>query len=136
MSAYKEIVNAIADRLDDMSGGWAVAYPNVEYTPVAGTSYLQLDILPALTEQAELGTAGQNSNLGIAQITIHYSGANGWGKIYDKADQIAEWFKRGTKLVNGGITVTIESVQIGPMLNDEGWLNFPVSINYRAYTPN
>jgi len=138
MSSYKEITRALSTQLSTLSGGWDIAWPNLEYEPVVGTSYLRLSFLPALTEQADLGTAGMNNNLGIAQIDIFDETENheGWGVIYEKADQIAEHFRRGTKLVNGGITVTIESVDIGPMFNEGGWLQMPVSVNYRSYTPN
>jgi hypothetical protein len=97
---------------------------------------LRLTFLPALTEQADLGTAGKNRNIGIAQVDVFAAGENGWGDAFDKADDVAEHFKRGTRLTSGGVTVTIESVQIGPQLSFDGWFQLPVSINYLAYTDN
>lgn len=140
MSNFKEITLALSTQLGTLTGGYPIAWPNRAYKPTAGTSYLALNFLPAFTAQADLGTSGLNENLGVAQVDIWQAsvaaGGDGWAAAYDKADQIAEHFKRGTKLVNGGITVTIESVEIGPQLNEDGWFQIPVSINYRAYTAN
>lgn len=113
-----------------------MAYPNYEYTPTANTPYLRLSIIPALTEQSDLGTDGLNNNEGIAQVDVFAVSNKTYGPAYTKADQLAEHFKRGTKLVNGGVTVTITGVEINPALASDGWYQLPVSINYQAYTEN
>lgn len=136
MANQLEITRAIAARLATLTGGWPIAYPNLPYEPTVGTDYLRLSFIPALTEQADLGTNGRNVNLGIAQIDVFNAGQDGWSEAFDKADAIAEHFKRGTKLSNGGVTVTIEQVEIAAPLNIDGWYQLPVSINYRAYTAN
>lgn len=136
MANFLEITRAIAGHLSTLTGGWPIAYPNLAYEPTTGTDYLRLSFIPALTEQADLGTNGLNSNIGIAQVDVFSAGQDGWSEAFDKADDIAEHFKRGTKLTNGGIVVTIQSVELGPPLNEGGWYQLPISINYRAYTEN
>lgn len=137
MSNFLEISTALSQRFGSLTTTYEKAYPNVQYTPTAETNYLQMSFIPVDTVQAELGTTGNNRNTGICQIDVVFYGQTGFGDAFNEADSVAEHFKRGTRLVNSPIEVVLESVTLGPPINEDGgWFRLPISINYRSDTAN
>ena len=136
MSNYTEINRAIYTHLKDMAQDWRISIPNVTFTPTTNENYLELSFLPAGTSQATLGTTGMNRNTGLAQIMVKVQDGVGFKDADLKADEIAEHFKRGTILENGGVKVHITKVEPNPALVEDDKYNLPVSIYYRADTNN
>lgn len=128
---FNDIQAAFDNRLNTMSGGYDIAWPNVAYEPDVNTTYLRPFFLPAETVQVGLGGDGLDDTRGIYQIDVVFPAGSGRTNI---PDVVADHFKRGTNLSYNGTNVRIRSVSIGPALRDGAWYFVPVSIAFQTYT--
>ncbi len=77
-----------------------------------------------------------NEHTGIFQVTVVASQGAGAIASANVADQIADWFKRGTRLVDGGVQVDVYAPpQIASSYADSPYTRTPVSVSYRTFTP-
>lgn len=131
-----QITEALLQRLAalTLSPVLPIANPNVTFTPPASGPYLQANILRSPTET--VGISRWDERTGIFQVDVVYAAKDGLIKPTQIADQIAVWFKRGTRLLNGAVRVDIyETPEIGTPLTDTPYVRTPVTIRYRVFTP-
>lgn len=128
---FNDIQAALDTRLESMSGGYSIAWPNIPFEPEAGTVYLRPTFLPAETLQAALSDNGKDITVGIYQVDVFNPAGSGRSAI---PDTIADHFKRGTNLTYNGITLRIQSVSILSATIDGSWQQVPVSISFYTYT--
>jgi len=132
MSTYfNDIVTALDTAMNSLGDGTPIAWPNLEYLPVVGTTYYRPRYVPVSTNQSSLGSEGKDYTIGIYQIDIvQPSGAGRSNKI----DVIADHFKRGSVFIYNGVKVVVRTVSIDPPFNDGAWYAIPVSVTIYAYT--
>lgn len=110
----------------------STAYENVAFTPVAGTPYQQVNLLPAQPDNSTLGGAFYRE-VGLFQVLLYYPNANGPLAAQMQAEVIKQLFKRGTSMVEGGITVNvIRTPAIAPAIQDVDRYVIPISIYYQC----
>lgn len=118
-----------------------VAYPNTGFpgknadgTPKAKPdTYLEAHQLRA--ETRPVGISAWDERPGIFQVDVVYLKQDGTIKPTQIADQIALWFKRGTRLTNGNVRLDIERTpEIAAPIEDAPYSRTPVSIRYRVFT--
>ena len=134
MTVFADIQSALNTRLNTLSGGYAVAWENIEYEPVQGTPYLRPTFLPAETFGATIGATGTDNQSGIYQIDVFVKAGQGHGAAVILADSIADHFKPVTELVYNGRLVRCMSVSILRGRSDNGWYQVPIEIRYLALT--
>lgn len=113
-----------------------VAWENIEFNPVDGTSYLRPVFMPSEPSQASLGTSGLNRKIGIFQVSVVHPLMDGSGPAAAKADAIVNHFKRGTTLTQDGLNIRIAKAWRGPGLTQGKWYTIPVSVSWYAYATN
>jgi hypothetical protein len=113
-----------------------VAWPNKQF-PASGSvkpdTYLAASLLRA--ETRGIGISAWNEHAGILQVDVLYKAQDGEIKPLNIAGQVAEWFGRGTRLRNGGLTIYVDDPPAiaTAMPNGDGYLKIPVSIRYRSF---
>jgi len=130
-TVFNDIQAALDNRLNTISGGYDIAWPNVPYEPTANETYLRPTFLPAATEQVGLGDTGLDRTDAIYQVDVFTGAGSGRTAI---PDSVADHFKRGTTLTYNGTNVRISGVSILPATIDGSWQIVPVSINFYSYT--
>lgn len=130
MTIFNDIQAALDTQLATITGT-PIAYPNVPYTPQAGTTYLRASFLPGDTIQASLGASGQDETNGIYQVDI--VAPRGSGRP-SEVDTVADTFKRGTVLTYNSQSLRVRSVSMGPAILDDEWYFIPMSIDFQIYT--
>lgn len=111
---------------------FAVAFENRAYTPMTGTKYVRVFLLPAETQNPSLGTDHKRKT-GIMQASLYMPFGTGPGTGETLADSLAATFERGTSFTASGVTVRIlDDPSIAPALPGDGWYAIPVSIRYQA----
>jgi len=128
---FNDIQAAFDNRLQSMSGGYDIAWPNIEFEPDAGTTFLRPAFLPADTLQVGLGSDGLDDTRGIYQIDVVTPAGSGRTTI---SDEVADFFKRGTTLSFNGVNIRIRSASIGPAIREGAWNFIPVSVSFQTYT--
>jgi len=111
----------------------SIAWENVAFTPVTGTTYLKPTLLHGEPVQAELGAAGLNQHNGIYQISIMAPANTGAGGILTLQNGLVDHFKRGTVLTYGGINVRISKAWPGQWQTETDRVHVPVTIQFFSY---
>ena len=115
------------------SKGMLVAYENDLFTPPSGP-YLRAFLLPSQTVAAAVGVSAYNTHRGHYQIDAVYPTNEGWGSCAEMAEDVRQYFKRGTKLLSDALV--IEGAYTGPGWRSEGRYIIPVTVSYRAELTN
>jgi len=98
---------ALETKLNAITPALATAWQNDPYTPVPGTPYQQVYLLPAKPENPTMGDAFYREQ-GILQVTLMYPLQVGPGTAEARADVIRTAFSRGTSMLSGSVTVIVE----------------------------
>jgi hypothetical protein len=128
---FNDIQAALDARLNTLSGGYDIAWPNTVFEPQANQTFLSPSFLPAESVQASLGSGGKDETSGIYQIDVVYPAGTGRSTI---PDSVADHFKRGTVLSYNGVNVRIRSVSISPALTEGAFHFVPISVDFYTYT--
>jgi hypothetical protein len=122
-SALQVALAAIAPAIDTV-------WENTAYTPILGTPYQRVFLLPSEPENPEVG-AKFTRERGILQITLVYPLRAGPEAAAARAELIRAAFKRGTSLVSGGVTVIIERTpEVAPAMFEPDVYTLPVRVRY------
>ena len=122
----------------------AISYPNIAFTPPAAktvvgnvTTYgkwLQVDFMPAPSFETGIAFDAHNQHYGIFQISVFYGIGAGEPAIARIAAAAIQFFPRGLKLRNDGITVRVEKQAYrSSMMKDDTWQQIAVSIPYLCF---
>lgn len=133
------IAEALLTRLAalTLSPALQVAWPNRTFPEPPAVdkpdTYLQASLLRAPTQG--IGIAAWDEHAGILQVDVVYKAQDGEIKPLNIAAQVAAWFGRGTRLINGSVQVDVyEKPSIASSVRqDDAYLKFPVSIRYRTF---
>jgi hypothetical protein len=134
MTVFTDISAGLDGHLNTMTNKPPVSWENKKYKPVNDVLYVRPTILPADTDQASLGSNGQDLNTGIYQVDVLAPAGKGKKTAYEMADLIADRFKRGTDIVENSRTITVVRASRGTGFNDGDRYIVSVSIEYRAFT--
>lgn len=124
-AALEQALAAISPALD-------TDLENEPYTPVVGRPYQRATVLFAEPDNSEYGPGYIEQ--GFMQVDLFFPQALGWGAAKARAELIRQAFKRGTTLLNGGVTTTINrtpSISAGPNETDR----YAVTVRIRFIAP-
>lgn len=127
------IRKALEKRLNGMTPALATAWENASFTPVTGTPYQRVNLLPATPDNP---TIGGNYYLaqGIFQVTLCYPKGGGPSLSAARAEMVKSRFQRALSMTESGVTVTItRTPAIMPAFIDDDRYCIPISIRYHAH---
>lgn len=112
--------------------GNLTASQNTSYQVVQGVPYQLLFVTTFKPEEPTQG-GGYYREHGVFQVTLVYPVGIGVGAIMARAELIRSSFKKGTALVNGGVTTVIsDTPEFGYLQGSSDSIELPVKIWYRA----
>lgn len=112
--------------------GLDTVYENQEYTPVHGTPYARFTITPSDSYPVTMGSGGEDEEIGILFIDLHYPAGAGAGAAYSKADEIMTVLKVGVHGQANGVYLHVTSVRRSGGRVENGWHKVTVQVGYRA----
>lgn len=114
-----------------------VAWPDIPFTPVVGTPYLEPTVLPNKTDFAGVGVGSPHRHFGLLQVNVHGPQGQGSAPTSEIADQIMEHFAPDTVIARNGVRVRIGAFDGGTAVpyrsqgfNGNGFRVIPVTIPY------
>lgn len=126
------IKTALEAKLNALTPSLATAWEGVPFTPVTGTPYQQVNLLPSDTVNPSIGD-GHYREMGIFQVTLCYPSNVGTKTALQRADLLCSHFKRGTTLNNSGITVLIRKTPAkAQCIIDGDRIRLAISIYWQA----
>lgn len=126
------IRKALEIKLAAMSPALATAYENANFIPVTGTPYQQVNLLLAQPDNQTMGSQFYRA-VGVFQISLCYPINTGANAAQARAELLKTHFKRGTSMVETGLTVIVTqtpSITSGMVVGDRYIL--PISIFYQC----
>lgn len=99
---------ALETALNAITPSLATVWQNMPYTPVKGTAYQEVYLMPATPANPTLGD-GYYREQGILQINLMYPILTGAGTAEARAELIRTKFKRGASFTYSTDTVIIET---------------------------
>lgn len=131
--SIKSIRAALMKRLSSLSPTMETAKPNTNFTPpAANVPYQRVDLIPAQPDNIVQG-AKVFFERGIFQVLLCYPKGVGSKDADARADALQAHFKRGTTLVQGGISVLITATpHIGGEVPDPDRFCIPVTVSWQA----
>ena len=134
MATYEtDIESALNQQLNAMVGLPDVAWPNYEYEPEHGTSWLRPTLLPANTVA---NTTTSDRHTGIYQVDVFTEAGKGSSAGKALVDLVADQFKPGTQLTYNGTVVEVLTVGAVGARTEGAWYHIPVEVRYISQTPN
>lgn len=115
-----------------MSPALSTAYENAEFTPVVGTEFQRVYLIPGEPDDQEL--SGQLYwERGFFQVNLHYPLGAGPAAVSTRAELVRTTFYRGASFTSGAVTVIVRRTpEIGPGLTEDDRFIVPVRIQYSA----
>ena len=108
-----------------------IAWPNVRYTPKAGTPYYRVSILPG---QTELRGYNNDNHIGVIQVDVVWPAGDGLINPRKAADDVLHLFRRGTRIGSNPRIDIHRPPYLGPANQTPDRYVIPVSIPYTATT--
>ena len=134
MSTFVDIRTALVAPITANSDfGIEFAYDNRQFKPKSGTPHGRAFWLSDTAEQLALGVNGCDEHIGVFQISLFYPEDQYDLPLLIKADEIAAVYKSGANFVSGAVNVTIDSIDRGPAVNQGGWFQTDLTINYFSF---
>ena len=131
--SHRKISAALSSRLNTLTDAPPIAFENVPFTPVDGTTWLRESYLPANSATVGLEPGGSTDFTGVYQISIYTPLDDYKLESHQLIDSITSHFERGTVLTFDGQAVVVEQVNVSQGLASGGWWLMPVSVNWRAF---
>ena len=127
-------LNAVLEGFSQTSG-IRVAWENRDFSPREGVLDLRQNFMPGTPRAAALGPDAMDYVRGTYQVTVRGKSGRGRAGAKTVAEDVRNAFPRGLKLTRNGTETTVESVGIGPGVNNGDRYTVPVSITFFAYMP-
>jgi hypothetical protein len=121
---------ALEIRLKALTPLLDTAWENVQFIPKDGVPYQRTELVRAEPEDPEM-TGSFQRLLGFLQVTLMYPQQRGPGEAEARADLLRVWFKRGTSMTSGSVTVTVDGTPyVMQGFQDGDRWSLPVRIPY------
>lgn len=131
MSLFNDLQSALQVKLNSLANRPYIAWPNVDFTPISGKTYLRPTLLPAKSTLSTLD--GMQRNSGLYQIDIFTPAGIGSGAALSLADTIKDHFNESTELTANDTIVYIQAISISAPSREEAWYRVYVQIDYIVY---
>lgn len=136
MANYYEIQSLLNEQLAAITNLPMIGYENRYLQPEDDDLYLESHLVPAPSENVELGDSAPTYESGTFVVNVKMVRGRGWGYAYEWIDTIVEQFKRGTVLTNSAASITVrlrKAYPVAGFYGENGRYVVPIHIEYFAY---
>lgn len=126
------IRKALEKKLATLTPALVTAYENAPYTPVTGTPYQRINLLPNTPDNSTMGTVLYFER-GLFQITVCYPAGTGPNAAETQAQAIRALFKRGASMSESAITVIVTNTpRVSPAMIDGDRYCIPITVQWQS----
>lgn len=126
------IRKALELHLAALAPGIATAFENVAFTPITGTPYQRVKLLPNTPDNSIQGSSTYFER-GLFQVTLCYPIDTGPAASDAQAQLTRTHFKRGATMLNSDITVIVmETPRVSPAMDDDDRYCIAVTVPWQA----
>lgn len=111
--------------------GLPIAHENREYTPVAGTAYAE--ILVFQNDKTPWAVEDVDESDGVFRIILRYPSGQGVGGIKNKADEIIDTYKIGSRIIYNDQVIEVTAVNRAVGVQESGWYKIVIDVRYKTF---
>jgi hypothetical protein len=135
MTTLNDIRVALESHLAALSTSMPeIAWPNVRFTPVTGTTYLRVEFIPVLRRPVVAGPDPEQRFSGLFYVTIYTPEEKGAAEGMGLADSLLSHFNGSGAIVTTNAVVRLEYSEAKMPLHDPPFYAIPIEIGWYAYT--
>lgn len=134
MAVEASILDAFMTRINGLSLGLPIAWPNVDFDPPADGKYIAVSFIPNGANRVAISTDTPHRRIGLVQLSVYWPKGAGAVAPMEKADEVAAAFPADLRLTADGarVRVTKDADLSGPLVEDHA-LQIPVTVNWEAF---
>lgn len=126
------IRRALEKHLASILPALPTAHENSHFKPVNGEPYQRANLLPNTPDDGQIGSAVYFER-GVFQVMLCYPTGTGPAQAEARAQLVKQAFKRGTSLVESGVTVIVMNApSVSSAMIEGDRFCIPVSLRYQA----
>jgi len=111
----------------------ALAWPNVPYTRVPGTSFIQVEFIPVLRRPSVAGPDPEQRVSGLFYLTVCTAESQGAATGMGIVDSLITRFSGSTSIVAASVIVRLDYCEAKMPLHDPPFYAIPVEIGWHAF---
>lgn len=127
------IDSALIQSFEAGTFGLPIASENRKYDPSPNTPWAELFVVPNIPSVDTLGDGGADIVTGFMQVNLNFPAEKGAGEAKQKATDIRNHFKAGTRITYNDQQVEIINAGRGLARNVNSWYQVIVTIQWRAW---
>lgn len=134
--AYVEadILGALVGRVNALSLGLPISWPNVHFTPPTDGKYIAVSFMPNGSQRLGINGGTPHRLRGLMQLSVFWPRGTGEVAPMQQADTIAAGFPADLKLKTGAMTVRItKDADIVGALYEDNAIHIPVTVEWEAF---
>lgn len=129
---YTNIEACLNSRLSTLAGLPPVQWPNVDYMPQEGQTFLRPTLMPAAGKL--LTVSGEYLNAGMYQIDIFCPLNTGVYELTSLQDEIFDLYASNKTITLNNVNVFVQNIVPGKGTRADGWFVGFITIYYQCYT--
>lgn len=130
---FYDIEKAFLNRFYD--GGFRhdldIAFDNLPYTPIIGTPYAEVFVIH--NDITPYSLKHTNETDGIFRVILRYPVNESTKAIKEKAQEIFDWFKIGSRYTFNGQKVTVTRHMMDRGIQEAGWYKMVLTMYWKAF---
>ena len=119
--------------VDNNGWGWPYSVQGIFENPPAESSFLVLSLLPAATENSEIGIGRSEIHSGILQIDLYTPQHTGDSEIMAKADEIRTAYYQAEPISHQQTKVRVVNIGISDISREDNLLRVSLDITYQSF---
>ena len=123
--------SALVGSFIDQDFGLPIAHENKDYKPISGTAYAEILVLQ--NDKAAWSIEDVDQSDGVFRVILRYPSGKGVGGIKNKADEIINTYKIGSRIIYHDQVIEVTAVNRGVGVQETGWYKIVIDVRYKTF---
>ena len=111
--------------------GLPIAHENRDYKPVSKTAYAEILVLQNDKTAWTIEDVDQSD--GVFRVILRYPSGQGVGGIKNKADEIIDTYKIGSRIIYNDQEIEVTAVSRDVGVQETGWYKMIIDVRYKTF---
>ena len=123
--------SALVESFIDQDFGLPIAHENRNYKPVSGTAYAEILVLQ--NDKTAWSIEDVDQSDGVFRVILRYPSGQGVGGIKNKADEIINTYKIGSRIIYNDQVIEVTAVNRAVGVQETGWYKIVIDVRYKTF---
>ena len=123
--------SALVESFIDQDFGLPIAHENRNYKPISGTAYAEILVLQ--NDKTAWSIEDVDQSDGVFRVILRYPSGKGVGGIKNKADEIIDTYKIGSRIIYNDQVIEVTAVNRAVGVQETGWYKMVIDVRYKTF---